>query len=146
MYKSVALFVVSSTFVALAFAADNYTTDPDFTIAQFEITRLGFSSQSGRFNKTTGKIALDLPAKSGSVDFTIYTSSIDMGLAAWTSHLSDPGLFNVKKFSTMNFKSNKLIFDGNKVIAAEGQFTMLGVTKPLKVVVRNFQCGVSPVV
>ena len=30
-------------------------------------------------------------------------------------------------------------------MAAEGQFTMLGVTKPLKIAVNNFQCGVSPV-
>jgi polyisoprenoid-binding protein YceI len=38
-----------------------------------------------------------------------------------------------------------LIFEGNNVVAAEGQFTMLGVTKPLKVVVSNFVCGISPV-
>ena len=121
------------------------TIDPEFCRAHFEIARVGFSSQSGRFNKTGGKITLDIPAKTGSVDFTIHTASIDMGAAAWTSHLSDEGLFNVKKFPSMNFKSDKLIFDGKKVVAAEGQFTMLGVTKPLKVVVSNFQCGISPI-
>ena len=145
MYRFVTLFAVSSTLVMPVFAADNYTTDPDYSIAQFEIARVGFSSQSGRFKKTKGEITLDLPAKKGSVDFTIYTSSIEMGSTAWTSHLSDAGLFNVKKFPTMNFKSDKLIFDGDKVIAAEGQFTMLGVSKPLKLVVKNFQCGVRPV-
>ena len=41
----------------------------------------------------------------------------------------------------MTFKSNKLIFEGDKVVAAEGQFTMIGVTKPLKIDVTNFQCG-----
>ena len=144
MNKYFATFLLSSTLVTSAFAADNYTIDPDFSLAHFEIARVGFSSQSGSFNKTGGKVILDLPAKTGSVDFTINTTSIDMGSAAWTSHLSDAGLFNVKKYPTMKFKSDKLIFDGNKVIASEGQFTMLGVTKPLTLTVRNFQCGVSP--
>jgi len=144
MNKLFAILAASSTLAMPALAADNYTIDPDFSMASFDIARVGFSSQSGRFNKTSGKVVLDLPAKTGSVDFTIFTKSIDMGSAAWTSHLSDPGLFNVKKFPTMNFKSDKLIFEGNKVVAAEGQFTMLGVTKPLKLTVSNFQCGVSP--
>ena len=68
-----------------------------------------------------------------------------MGLGAWAKHLLDEGLFNVKKFPTMTFKSDKLIFEGNKVVAAEGQFTMIGVTKPLKVAVNGFQCGNNPV-
>jgi len=54
-------------------------------------------------------------------------------------------LFNTKQFPDMTFKSDQLIFEGSKVIAAEGQFTMLGVTKPLRVTVNNFQCGISPV-
>jgi polyisoprenoid-binding protein YceI len=86
-----------------------------------------------------------MAAKKGSVDFTIDTRSIDMGSAAWTAHLSDDDLFNVKNFPTMTFKSDKLVFEGHKVVAAEGQFTMIGVTKPLKVAVHNFQCGISPV-
>ena len=144
MTKFVVAFAVSSALVSAVFAADNYTIDSDYSIAQFEIARLGFSSQSGRFNKTYGKITLDAPAKSGSVDFTINTASIEMGSKSWTKHLSDEGLFNVKKYPTMNFKSDHLIFSGDKVIAAEGQFTMLGVTQPLKVSVSNFQCGIRP--
>lgn len=145
MKKYLALSLVLCGAVASAFAADTYTIDPGFSLAHFDITRLGFSTQRGSFNKTSGVVNLDLAAKAGSVDFTINTRSIDMGSAAWTAHLSDEGLFNVKKFPTMHFKSDKLIFDGEKVVAAEGQFTMLGVTKPLKVTVNNFQCGVSSV-
>jgi len=45
----------------------------------------------------------------------------------------------------MDFKSDRLIFVNQKVVAADGQFTMLGVTKPLTVTVNNFQCGISPI-
>lgn len=145
MYKLLALFAASSAFAMTATAADTYTVDPDFSVAQFEIERLGFASQTGRFKRTSGKITLDLPARKGSVEFTIHTTSLEMGPAVWSAHLSDEGLLNVKKYPTMNFKSDKLIFDGDKVVAAEGQFTMLGVTKPIKLTVSHFSCGVSPI-
>ncbi len=145
MKKYLSLSLLLCGAVASAFAADTYTVDPGFSLAHFDIQRLGFSTQRGSFKQTSGKVTLDLPAKKGSVDFTINTKSIDMGSAAWTAHLSDEGLFNVKKYPTMHFKSDSLVFEGEKVVAAEGQFTMLGVTKPLKVMVNNFQCGVSPI-
>ncbi len=144
MNKHLAAFLVSGALIAPTFAADTYTIDPEFSVPNFEVVRVGFSTQYGRFNKAEGKVTLDLAARMGGVDFTIYTGSIDMGSAAWTSHLSDEGLFNVKVFPTMNFKSDKLIFDHGKVVAAEGQFTMLGVAKPLKLAVSNFHCGINP--
>jgi len=145
MKKYLAISLVLSTIAASTLAADSYTIDSGYSRAHFDITRVGFSSQRGSFNKTSGKVTLDLANKSGSVDFTINTGSIDMGSAAWTAHLSDPELFNVKKYPTMSFKSSKLIFEGDKVVAAEGQLTMIGVTKPLKIAVNNFQCGKNPV-
>jgi polyisoprenoid-binding protein YceI len=145
MKKYIAASVLLGAVLTSALAADSYTIDPAFAMASFDIPRVAFSSQRGLFKKTSGKVSLDLAAKKGSVEFTIDTRSIDMGSAAWTAHLSDDDLFNVEKFPTMTFKSDKLIFEGHKVVAAEGQFTMLGVTKPLKVMVHNFQCGVSPV-
>lgn len=145
MKKYLAAFAIMGALGAPAYAADSYTTDSEFSVPTFEVTHLGFTTQHGRFNKTSGKIMVDFTAKTGSVDFTVYTESLDMGLGAWSKHLSDEGLFNVKKFPTMTFKSDKLIFEGNKIVAAEGQFTLIGVTKPLKVTVNGFKCGANPV-
>jgi polyisoprenoid-binding protein YceI len=145
MNRYLAVSVLLGASLSSAFAADSYTIDPAYSMASFEIPRLAFSSQRGLFKKTNGRVLLDLVAKKGSVEFIIDTRSIDMGSAAWTAHLADDELFNTKQFPTMSFKSDRLIFEGNRVVAAEGQFTMLGVTKPLNVVVRNFQCGISPV-
>ena len=127
-----------------AFAADTYTMDPEYTIPVFEVQHLGFTTQRGRFDKTDGKVVLDFPAKTGSVEFTVHTNSLDMGSRAWTIHVSSEGLFNIEKYPTMSFKSDRLIFDGDKVVAAEGQFTLLGVTRPLKVTVNRFGCATNP--
>ena len=145
MKKYIAAFAIFSSLVTASCFADSYTTDAEFSVPVFEISHLGFTTQHGLFKKTNGKISIDFTTKTGSVDFTIFTESLDMGWEPWTKHLSDEGLFNVNKFPTMTFKSNKLIFDGDKVVAADGQFTMIGVTAPLKVEVNNFQCSSNPV-
>ncbi|HEY8024921.1 MAG TPA: YceI family protein [Burkholderiaceae bacterium] len=144
--KKIALaWVTALCFTGSAWAADTYTFDPEYTIPVFEVGHLGFTTQRGRFDKTQGKVVLDMAAKKGSVEFTVFTKSLDMGSRAWTVHVSSEGLFNVEKFPTMTYKSDKLIFENDKVVGAEGEFTLLGVTKPLAVTVNRFNCGTNPI-
>jgi polyisoprenoid-binding protein YceI len=144
MKKYFAACVLTGILATPAFAADTYTFDPEYTVPVFEVEHLGFTTQRGRFDKTEGKVMLDFAAKKGIVELTIFTSSLDMGSRAWTVHVSSEGLFDIEKYPTMTFKSNDLIFEGNKVVAANGQFTLLGVTKPLRVTVNRFTCGNNP--
>jgi polyisoprenoid-binding protein YceI len=67
-----------------------------------------------------------------------------MGFPVWNEHMAADGFFNTAKFPTITFKSNKLIFEGDKLVGAEGDFTLLGVTKPVKLTVSNFKCGANP--
>lgn len=144
MKKLLAAGIACATLAGSAFAAATYTIDPEYTIPNFEVEHLGFTTQRGRFDKASGKIALDFAAKKGTVEFTIHTDSLNMGSQAWTLHVASEGLFNVEKYPTMSFKSDDLVFQGDKVVAANGRFTMLGVTKPLTVKVERFNCGVNP--
>lgn len=127
-----------------AHAAENYTIDPNHTWPVFEVNHLGFSTQRGRFNKTSGTIILDTAARKGSVDLTIETASLDMGFDKWDEHMKSADFFNVVQFPTMRFTADKLVFDGDRVVAAEGNFTLLGVSKPLTLAVTNFRCGPHP--
>jgi polyisoprenoid-binding protein YceI len=145
MKKPLTALALAAVLATPAFAAsDSYTLDPNHTFPVFEVSHMGFSTQRGRFNKTSGQVTLDLAAKTGSVALTIDTKSLDMGFATWNTHMSDEGFFNVEKYPTMTFKSDKLVFDGDKVVAAEGQFTLLGVIRPLTVTVSGFHCGANP--
>jgi len=144
MKKSLTAFALSVTLAAPAFAMDSYTIDPNHTFPIFEVNHYGFSTQRGRFNKSSGKITLDIAAKKGSVDLSIDTTSLDMGFDTWNKYISAEGFFNTEKFPVMSFKSDKLIFEGDKVVAAEGDFTLLGVTRPLRLTVSNFRCGPHP--
>lgn len=125
-------------------APENYVIDPGHTFPSFEVNHLGFSTHRGRFNKTDGKITLDTAAKSGTVEITIDANSVDTGGEKLDKHLKAEDFFNVAKFPTLTFKGTKFTFDGDKPVAVEGDFTLLGVTKPVKLAINNFKCGPHP--
>jgi polyisoprenoid-binding protein YceI len=130
--------------IALPAAAESLSIDPTHTWPRFEVNHLGFSTQIGRFNKTDGKIVIDAAAKTGSIDIKVDTTSIDMGLEKWDKHMMSADFFNVEKFPAIYFKSSKLKFDGDKLIGADGELTMLGVTKPVTLNVSGYRCGNHP--
>ena len=129
---------------AHAFAADSYTIDPRHTYPVFEVNHLGFSTQRGRFNKVTGKITLDAAASKGSVEVSIDTASIDMGLEDWDKHMKSEEFFNVEKYPAMSFRSYGMEFRDGKPVAAEGVLTLLGVSKPVRLAIADFHCGFHP--
>ena len=143
MKKSIAL-CVATLLAAPVHAADTYTIDPTHTWPMFEVNHLGYSTQRGRFNKSSGKITLDVATKKGSVDLTIETDSLDMGFAKWNEHMKGQDFFDATLHPTMRFTSDKLIFDGDNVVGAEGKFTLLETTRPLTLRVENFHCAPHP--
>lgn len=144
MNKNIIAIALSSMIAVPAYAAESYTIDSTHTWPTFEVNHMGFSTQSGRFNVTSGKITLDTASKKGSVDLTIGTASLDMGFEKWDEHMKSADFFNVGQFPMMRFTSDKLVFDGDKVVAAEGSFTLLGVTRPMTLTVSNFRCAPHP--
>lgn len=143
--KRTAVGLLAAALAASAFAAESFTIDPKHTWPYFEVNHLGFSTQRGRFNKTTGNITLDRSARKGSVEVSIDTGSIDMGLEKWDEQMKDEGFFNVATFPTMTFKSDKFDFDGDKPVAANGMLTLLGVTRPVRLSIEHFTCGANPI-
>jgi polyisoprenoid-binding protein YceI len=138
-----ACFLIGA-FALPAAAADSYSVDPAHTYPNFEINHLGFSTMHGRFGATTGKVMLDQAGKSGSIDITIDASSIDTGHAKRDTHLKSEEFFNVAKYPTLTYKATKLKFNGDKLSGADGELTMLGVTKPASLAVTAFNCGPHP--
>jgi polyisoprenoid-binding protein YceI len=137
---SITLFVSGSAFAA----PESFTIDPNHTFPMFAVSHFGISVQRGRFDRTVGKILLDREAKSGSIEVTIDATSINMGFEDWNKHMKGEDFFNVEKFPSMIFKSTKLIFEGDKLVAADGEFILLGVSKPLRLKVSTFACTEHP--
>ena len=127
-----------------AVAAETYSLDSTHTFPSFEVSHLGFSIQRGRFNKTSGRITFDAAAKQGSVDVVIDTASIDTGYGKLEDHLRGEDFFNVARYPTITFKSDKFVFERDKVKSVAGNLTILGVTRPVTLTANYFRCGDYP--
>lgn len=140
-------FVVAAFFVAFAapaFSQESYRVDPLHTASTFSISHLGLSLQRGSFGRTTGMVMLDRAAKKGSIDVAIDADSVTSGSPSRETMLKGEDYFNVAQFPMITFKSTSLKFDGDRVVAAEGELTMRGVTKPVTLSVADFRCAIHP--
>jgi polyisoprenoid-binding protein YceI len=131
---------------APAAAADVYAGDPAHTYAHFETGHLGISWIHGRFNKTAvARVVLDRTGRKGSIDVVIDTASLDTGHAARDKHLKSADYLDVEKFPAMTFKSDNLRFAGDDLVGADGDLTIMGVTRPVTLNVTSFRCIQHPV-
>ena len=143
--KFSAALTLAAAFSAPAFAApETFTLDANHTYPRFSYSHLGFSTQQSRFNKTTGKVVLDKAAKTGSVDITIDTKSIDTGSDLFNEHIQAEDFLDTAKYPTATFKSTKVAFDGGKPTSIDGVLTIKGVSKPVTLTVTSFTAMPHP--
>jgi polyisoprenoid-binding protein YceI len=120
-----------------------YVIDGTHTYPRFSYSHFGFSTQLSRFNGTTGTVVFDPAAKTGHVDVTIDLKSVDTG-SPLDEHLQGADFFDTAKHPTATFRSTKVVFDGDRPVAIEGQLTLKGVTKPVTLTVTSFQAMEHP--
>ncbi len=134
-------------FVASAQAESaTYAIEPTHTFVTFEISHFGTSTNRGRFDKKEGTVQLDKAAKTGKLDVTVYTTSLNTGTDAFTKHLSSDEVLNVAAFPTAHFVGDKFTFVGDKVSEISGNLTLLGKTNPVVLKAQNFNCYQSPMI
>lgn len=125
-------------------APEHYEIEPSHTYPYFEVGHFGFSHLLGRFNSTRGSITLDREAQTGSIDVEIDAASIDTGFAARDKALRGADFFQVGQYPTLRFHASKLRFDGKQPVAADGDFSMTGVTRPLTLTIERLICKPHP--
>jgi polyisoprenoid-binding protein YceI len=135
---SAALAIVAAAATSALAAPETYTVEGTHTFPTFSYNHMGLSTQISKFTKTTGSVVLDAAAKTGSVDVTIDMTSIETGVPIFNKHIQAEGFLDTAKFPTATFKSTKVVFEGDKPAAVEGNLTINGVTKPVTLKVSNF--------
>lgn len=135
---SAALAIVAAAATSALAAPETYTVEGTHTFPAFSYSHLGLSTQISKFTKTTGTVVFDAAAKTGSVDITIDVTSIETGVPVFNKHIQGEGFLDTAKFPTATFKSTKVVFEGDKPSAVEGNLTINGVTKPVTLKVTNF--------
>lgn len=140
------MFIALGTVAGVALAAPaTYTVDSDHTHPSFEADHFGgMSVWRGMFDKVTGTVTIDRAAGNGTVDITIDTASIDVGLEKLETHLKSAEFFDVEKYPTATYKGKLTKFKNGAPTEAQGDLTLHGVTKPVTLTIRSFKCMPHP--
>lgn len=135
---SAALALLAAAAMPALASPETYTIDSGHTFPRFSYSHFGMSTQLSRFNKTTGTVVLDKAAKTGSVEVLIDMKSVDTGFTVFNGHIQGEDFLDTAKYPTAVFKSTKVVFDGDKPSAIEGNLTIKDVTKPVTLKVTNY--------
>jgi polyisoprenoid-binding protein YceI len=140
-----ATFSALVVFTASAQAApETYVVDGNHTFPLFTYSHFGYSNQTHKFNKTSGKVVLDRAAKTGSAEIVIDATSINTGIPMFNEHLQDADFFDTAKYPTITFQGSKMKFKGGVPVSLSGDLTIKGVTKPVTLTISHFQCMPHP--
>ena len=131
---------------AVMAATDTYAIDPMQTSVMFEAGGSGFPFNRGRFDKKAGTFSIDRATRSGHVEVTIETGSINMGSGAFDSQLKGKDFFNTEAFPQATFVGDKLLFDGGKLVGVAGHLTLLGRSQPVTVKTKSYSCYQNPAI
>lgn len=144
--KRIATLAALTVLTAAAHAApETFTIDNSHTYPLFTYNHHGFSNQTHKFDKTSGTVTLDRAARTGAVDVTIDTKSVNTGYAVFDEHIQAEDFFDTAKYPTITFKSSKMTFKGDQPTSVAGELTIKGVTKPVTLGITNFLCKPHPI-
>jgi polyisoprenoid-binding protein YceI len=140
--KRITLFIPAAAISTPVFAVpETYVIDVTHTYPRFSYSHFGFSTQLSRFVKTSGNLVIDHEAKTGAVNVTIATASVDTGYPLFNEHIHGKDFLETAKYPTATFTSSKINFDGDKLASVEGTLTLKGISKPVTLDVTSFYIG-----
>lgn len=145
MKKLLLVAMLATTVLGANAAPAVYNLDPNHTYPSFEADHFGgLSVWRGKFTKSAGQVVLDRAAKTGAIEVTVQTDSIDYGMAKMDTHAKSEEIFDVAKYPTATYKGKFTAFEGDVPTEAQGEFTLHGVTKPLTLKINRFKCMMHP--
>jgi polyisoprenoid-binding protein YceI len=122
-------------------AAQTYNVDAVHSSILFRVKHMNTSYSWGRFNQMAGTVTLDGP--SPAIEVTVQVDSVDTGNAKRDAHLKAPDFFAAKQYPTITFASTKVTKVDDAHYDVEGDLTLHGVTKPIRVKLEKTGAGRS---
>lgn len=139
------MFAPPLALLAMSAQAADYTIDPEHTRVTFEISHFGFSTFRGQFSQATGRVAYDPAAKTGSVEVSFPVASASTEHEGLDKHLQTADFFDAASHPNVTFRSKAMNFEGEKLKSVDGELTMRGKTRPVRLTVTAVSCGPHPI-
>lgn len=133
--------VLFSSLVPQMAHSEIWAFEPNTSVVRFAYQHLGLSRQSGRITGITGQLQFDpTQPDRGQVHATMDMATLSTGVAPLDTLLKSADFFDLARYPTATFKSTGLRpLVGDRMGELAGELTIMGVTKPVVLIVKwNF--------
>lgn len=117
-----------------------FTIDPANTQVHWELKHFGTSTIRGRFTAIEGSITLDRVAHTGDVSMSVTTGAVSTGFAPFDGIIRGPYLLATALHPSAYFVAHQFAFDGDRLTAVTGEFTLRGISRSLTLRALRFSC------
>ena len=145
--SSVMVLALAAATTAGSASAAEYVIDTEGAHASinFRVNHLGFSWLTGRFNDFTGQFNYDPDSpEDAQISVTIDTASIDSAHEERDEHLRSADFLHVEQHPQAEFTSTSYQPTGDNTAVMEGDFTLNGVTRTIRLDVEKIGQGQDP--
>ena len=122
-----------------------YALDPSHSFVNFELLHFDTATIRGRIGPLNGDLTLDREAKTGRVQTVINLATASTGLAVLDARLKQDDMLAVAAHPQAFFVAERFEFDVTGGVAAvTGEFSLRGLSQPLRLVAQRFRCYLNP--
>ncbi|CBJ51918.1 YceI family protein [Ralstonia solanacearum] len=136
-----AWFLMLTGVLSTSALAAPFTPDLAHTAVYFGASHFDRSTLRGRFDKIDGAIDFDEATQQGGLDFTVDAASVNTRLPVLDGVLRSEQFLDAAQFPIIRLRSERFIVESGKLVAVESQLTLHGVTQPVRLEARRFNCG-----
>lgn len=112
--------------------------DPAHTTAEFKVKHMMITNVKGHFSGLSGTLSLDeQDVTKSKVEVAIPAATINTREQERDTHLKSADFFDVEKFPTLSFKSTSVTRRPNDELEIEGDLTIRGVTRKVRLAVEG---------
>jgi polyisoprenoid-binding protein YceI len=127
-----------------AVKSGGFKLEPAHTQVGFAMSHLGISNYTGVFHDAAGTLTLDAANPGISkLSVTVPVASLQTTVPALDTELKGKGWFDAAAFPTATFVSTRVTRTGANTATIEGDLTLHGVTKPVKLDAQLVGSGVN---
>ncbi|MGH8110125.1 MAG: YceI family protein [Arenimonas sp.] len=127
LFSTLLLLLSSNAFAKV----ESFDVDPVHTRVAFQVSHAGFSNALGTFSGSTGKLQFDeLDWGKSSITVTIPIGSLNLGDDNWQKKILDGTFFDVGKYPSASFVSQRIEKLSDNTGIAHGTLTIRGIGQP----------------
>ena len=119
-------------------AISTWKIDSAHTAAEFKVKHMMITNVKGQFSGVSGTLSLDEQDVTNSkIEVTIPAATINTREPDRDTHLKSADFFDVEKFPMLVFKSTSVIRRPDDEVEVEGDLTIHGVTRKVRLAVEG---------